>query len=91
MDTSDDPALTPAEVWTVVDHACRGCGGRVLRRGDIFRCSSCEAESKGNPTGICGCGMAGPDGKLGFRCKRNPARTLASRVAVVIAYEGSES
>lgn len=49
--------MTAAPAWSMVDHACQHCGGRVLQRGEVYRCGTCGVESRGAPNGICGCGI----------------------------------
>lgn len=53
--------------WTLTDHACRGCGGRVLQSASgvataggnpVFRCADCGAGSSGmGPDCVCWCGF----------------------------------
>jgi transcriptional regulator with XRE-family HTH domain len=83
--------------WKLVDHACRFCGARVLLRGEIFRCSTCAAESIGRPDGVCGCGIlhGGEPGRmkdippgLCFRCIRNSHRSAHDPSEIVILFEG---
>ena len=84
-----------SETWSIADHVCRECFGRVLRAqgGGIYRCSGCEAEAAGSPTAICGCGIAiGPlalrAGLAGsrFRCGRNPRRGPDSPAQFVVLF-----
>ncbi|WP_431860189.1 hypothetical protein [Azospirillum sp.] len=70
--------------WDITDHACRICFGRILSRGDVFRCCNCGAECRGEVEGICGCGAGVPPPKKGkrrpkgkFRCAKNPHRSAA--------------
>lgn len=80
-----------AEGWSLTAHACRHCGGRVLRSGIYYLCATCESRCSHNPSGICGCGMLpgakpknSPQGP--FVCTPNPARGPSSPAAIVIRY-----
>jgi hypothetical protein len=67
--------------WEVIDHCCRACFSRLLRRpieGSSpqlyqFMCSGCGASGDGDhPRAICSCGMTLRNGKnLGVRCVVN--------------------
>lgn len=58
------------ETWTLEDHLCRGCGGRMLRRAGgpsvmtpggnpIFRCADCgKKTSDMGPEALCWCGFS---------------------------------
>ena len=73
--------------WGILPHACRTCLGRIVLRGDTFRCADCDATTAGAPDGICGCGLrlaAGPPRLL--RCVPNPASMPACRAEIVIAF-----
>ncbi len=70
-------AASSGTAFYIIDHACRHCGGRVLRAvqdGDQYRCASCKAVTMGGPAGICGCGLL-PGNRAGmrrFHCGPNP-------------------
>ncbi len=76
----EETAQRPKRVaagWTVVDHACRHCGGRVLvrlhkGRQVASRCAECGAEGDGDHSTVCCCGE--DLGALGraLECFRNP-------------------
>jgi hypothetical protein len=70
--------------WTIVDHACRHCFGRVLERDGVFRCADCAAETNGGAAGICGCGIVTEGGRKLFRCAANPVPSATSLALVVI-------
>lgn len=62
--------------WTVTDHACSACGGRVLVQRDAqaqmsVRCAECGRAAKGGNEALCYCGAH--FGELGraFECVRN--------------------
>lgn len=80
--------------YSMTDHCCKYCLGRVLVRYDTFVCSVCEVESHGSPTGICGCGMKAsrdelPAGLRGaYRCGINPDRSVINPARIVVLYGG---
>lgn len=75
--------------FSLTDHACRHCGGRVLQAGDQFRCGTCSAVGMGSTKAICGCG-AFPNVKGGgYRCEANPNRNPANPAEIVIAWAPS--
>lgn len=83
--------------WTIVDHVCRQCFGRLLEREGVFRCSCCSATApaaKGEIPSrcLCPCSMSEVVGRSGrgmtrqaFRCTRNPApnQTNMSEITVM--------
>jgi len=64
--------------WEIVDHVCRVCLGRVLRRVDDeggihVVCSNCGLEGTGSHRAICACGIDGRASKEGkLQCAANP-------------------
>jgi hypothetical protein len=77
------PASKPAakkerpEAWFFVDHVCRHCCGRLLRRKvspivtEVI-CAKCETRSRGSVESLCWCGKnVGTHGKI-FECIKNP-------------------
>ena len=85
--------MTPAEgTWTITDHVCRQCLGRVLQRGTVFRCAMCGAEGQGEPAAICACGIAAPrlHGRPLFRCGPNPAPAAGEpgEAQIVVLFDG---
>lgn len=68
----------PVQGWTITDHICRCCFGRVLMREAFdrrrtYRCSNCgiQADGKSEAT-ICTCGMTLKTGvDAGIRCQVN--------------------
>ena len=76
--------------WTITDHACRRCFGRVLRTASAptsYRCSICgleEAAVKGltHPP-ICACGVKVGGRDAGIRCVVNtPTPELPHEIVV---------
>lgn len=81
------------DVWTLVDHACRTCFGRVVEADGLFRCTGCGAQASGSPESICGCGvLPGPmakrvgDAGARFRCGPNPRRGPDSPAEIVVLF-----
>lgn len=72
----------PRELWTLTDHICRACFGRVLRQPQgegvrRYRCSNCGLEATGrDESALCACGLRLKGGRdAGIRCERNPTPT----------------
>jgi len=81
--------------YSLTDHCCRHCLGRVLVRYDTFICSVCEVESRGSPSGICACGMTSAKGdglpaalRSAYRCGINPAPSVINPARIVVLYGG---
>lgn len=81
------PVTPPA--WTLVDHACRYCFGRVLGRkvrGKIVevRCAECGKGEQGEAASICCCGME--CGALGhaLECFRNPSPSAENPQEIMV-------
>lgn len=73
--------------WTLTDHACRYCGGRILANGGQFSCATCGAVTQHEPHGICGCGMMQVGRARGsFRCVANPDKGAHSPAEIVIQF-----
>lgn len=75
--------------WTLVDHACRVCLGRVAERGGVFRCCDCGVRGVGGPSSICGCGIRVAEGvhrRLPFACTPNPHQCAEAPAVVTIAF-----
>lgn len=84
-----------AAVWTLTDHACAGCFGRVLRsaRGPVvYRCANCGQEEAGvkgleHPP-ICACSVkfgrsSKSPGVSKFRCEAvTPSASCPAEVVV---------
>jgi hypothetical protein len=73
-------AADPIAAWTLTDHVCRRCFGRVLERSDvggrrIARCADCGAEAVGSHDALCACGADLGMAKLRLRCERQAAPT----------------
>lgn len=74
---TDAPQPT-SYAWTLTDHICRSCMGRVIKRPGIgprryYRCTNCGTEVEGTTTAaLCCCGMKLRTGRdAGVRCARN--------------------
>jgi hypothetical protein len=87
--------LTVEHRYSMTDHCCRHCLGRILVRRNVYVCSVCEVESQGRPTGICACGMtAAKDAALpaglrnAYRCGINPDRSGINPARIVVLYGG---
>jgi len=57
--------------WQVTDHACRSCGGRILRavESGLYTCADCDLSAP-ELQGVCCCGVQGI-GTAKLRCTRN--------------------
>ena len=87
-DGGKGPAPFGGTAFTLVDHCCRHCGGRVLQAHDGFRCGGCGAVTMGSPAGICGCGILPgySTGMKRFACGPNPDRGPQSPSEIVILF-----
>jgi hypothetical protein len=76
-------------IWTVTDHVCVQCLGRVLQQGETYRCSQCGANGQGEPAVICACGIAAPKlhGRTVFRCGPNPRR-VPGEPEIAVLFDG---
>ena len=76
--------------WRLAEHVCRICAGRVLQRGEKFRCSGCALEAKETLDSICCCGLParGEDGLGLYRCVRNPSPSRDCPWEIVVAFDG---
>lgn len=66
--------------WTIADHLCRSCGGRILRSATgagmtpggnpVWKCADCGRATSGiGPTVLCWCGHAHRNNNAGaYRC-----------------------
>jgi hypothetical protein len=77
--------------WSIVDHACRTCGGRVLASADgaRVRCADCDASATGGPDSLCWCGALPAGSRARLKCVRNKHPTPESPGAIV-AIEDAE-
>lgn len=58
--------------WSLADHACRHCFGRLLSgAGGVWRCAECGAQHRGEVEGLCWCGVEVPGVGRPYRCVRN--------------------
>jgi hypothetical protein len=81
--------------FTLTDHCCRHCMGRILVRNRIYMCSVCECEALGKVEAICACGMRSAsqrdlprDLRQAYRCGINPNRTIANSARIIVFYGG---
>lgn len=74
--------------WSLVDHACRFCAGRIVRQGPVYRCSCCGVKTHSRVEDICGCGIRVSLGKTkkpsGYRCGQNPRISQRNPAEIVI-------
>ena len=90
--------IDDAQNWTVIDHVCRHCMGRILERGNDLRCADCGARATqvhlprlvpSQP--LCCCGLKEPVGstvKQNFRCVPNPHKSAENRAEIVVSFGG---
>lgn len=78
--------------WTITQHCCRICFGRVLTRvtfegRKVFKCAECETEVQADGVvGLCCCGMKLRGGKdAGVRCIEQTNRTPMMPAMIVAA------
>jgi hypothetical protein len=72
-------AATAAKYWSITDHVCLACLGRVLASAPlgatrIFRCVNCGATTDAvgaAPGSICACAARVGKKDAGLRCVRN--------------------
>lgn len=79
-------ADSSTQLWTLTDHVCRVCFGRILRTSadenapagvHRYRCSNCGVEASARQvSSVCSCGLRLKSGKdAGIRCERNTEPT----------------
>lgn len=77
-----------AAVWTLVDHACSFCGGRILSRGAgrrvQYRCSECGEVGAVDVTTLCCCGVRTEDKRRLLECIRNDDRRPGNMAEIVV-------
>lgn len=77
--------------WTIEDHVCRHCLGRIASKAGIYRCTGCGARAA-TVQAICACGLRGDGGRIaGFKCGRNPTPNAVSPVEIVVLRTGKEA
>lgn len=82
------------EQWTVTQHACRVCLGRILERRDErgnlhARCADCGLEKEGDHRKLCACGTKLRDGRnAGLKCVVNATRTPEIPAEIVVTVDG---
>ena len=69
--------------WRLTYHACRSCGGRIMRAidGELFRCVDCELSAP-ELAEVCACGTPSI-GSAELRCIRNTDRRPLGAPAVI--------
>jgi hypothetical protein len=79
----------PTGAWTILNHRCRSCGGRVLKSADRahVRCADCGSSADGYHSTICWCGAlpAGSRAALRRVLKDQPTPEFPSEVLAVEA------
>lgn len=86
--------LKPDALWSLTDHVCRVCFGRVLERIDadgarVVRCANCGTQIAGPVRSLCCCGITTGDGRLaGLQCQRNPTPTPEQPSEVHVVFKG---
>lgn len=94
--------MTDVSSWSLTDHVCRYCLGRVLRDGDSLRCSCCGVTAKvtklrnmAETVAVCCCGLNEAIGQKGskavrqyFRCEPNKARRAPGDPEIVCTFGG---
>jgi hypothetical protein len=77
-----------AGAWSITDHVCQTCFGRVLRRlGEPveYRCASCGAAGRADVETVCACGARHGNGRLiGLVCVPNPWRSPVAPAEIVV-------
>lgn len=53
--------------WSLTEHACRTCGGRILQKRLEYMCADCERTALHKVEALCGCGMRAPKDHLSDR------------------------
>ena len=81
--------------WTLTDHVCRQCFGRLLKGTDadgkpLVRCSHCGTEQQSaRVETLCCCGAKLPNGRLaGLKCAPNPCPNIEQPAQIVVVYAG---
>lgn len=97
---SDEKPAGAEFTWSLTDHVCRACLGRVLMRRSVdgvrhYRCANCAIEQVGkSPSVLCCCGITFGRARrdAGIRCVRNPKWTpeCMSEIVAVQAVTGGK-
>ena len=86
--------MSKALQWTLTDHVCRVCFGRLLRRpgtdgARVYRCTNCGAEAQARVvSSLCCCGMKLRSGRdMGLRCvpNTNPRPECLSEIVAEVS------
>lgn len=74
--------------WTITDHVCRVCFGRVLHSEKQARCADCGV-SGAQVKDVCACGAKlNSGGNAGLRCTKNLDVRPECPAEIVICYVG---
>lgn len=82
--------------WTLTDHVCRLCFGRILEtvepdRTHRARCSNCGTEVRGTHLKLCACGTKLRDGRdAGLRCVENPNRGPEDMAEIIAVFQDDD-
>jgi hypothetical protein len=84
----------PGAAWTLTDHCCRVCFGRVLARTAadgrrVVRCADCGASAEGGHDALCACGIATGAAKVRLQCQRQAAPT-SEYPSEIVAVEAAQ-
>lgn len=70
--------------WDFTDHSCRVCMGRVMSRGNEFRCAECAESVIGKVYDLCWCGVDVTGHGLVFECFKNQSVTTETPQEVLV-------
>ena len=89
VDTKPNGKRRPSTGWEFVDHACKHCSGRVLKRVNedgttVHRCAECGANAVGVHQALCWCGVEVRGHGSVFECFRNQDVTMAAPQEVLV-------
>jgi hypothetical protein len=89
----DDNDAVDTTTWSMVDHACRACAGRVLASADgaRVRCAECSAEAAGGPETICWCGALPAGARARLKCVRSSGATPEFPSQIVAIESGEDA
>jgi hypothetical protein len=76
----DDTDAVDTTTWSMVDHICRTCGGRIVASADgaRVRCAECGSSATGGHEEICWCGALPAGSRARLKCVRNEHPTPES-------------
>jgi hypothetical protein len=78
----------PTAAWTLTEHCCRVCFGRVLKRiaedgQPIVLCCDCGAAAEGDHDALCACGAELGPAKVRLQCQRQAEPTPEAPCEIV--------